>query len=89
MSVNKCNLYEWALGKPKGNLDILLAMITNVKQDFNITKTKQDFFKKYTFLFKQVSAAAVANVIKNIPSNNASGGDIPSESKRFYKWCYY
>ena len=29
------------------------------------------------FLFKQVSAATAANVIKNIPNNNASGGDIP------------
>ena len=85
MSVNKCKLYEWALAKPKGNLDILSAMITNVKQDFNIAKTKQNLFKKYTFLSKKVSAAAIANVIKNIPSNNASGWDIPSKSKRFYK----
>lgn len=60
-------------------------MITNVKQDFDIAKTKQNLFKKYTFLSKKVSAAAVANVIQNIPSNNASGWDIPSKSKRFYK----
>ena len=52
-------------------------MIKKFKNHPSIVKIKNKYLIKEKFSLQPVSVKDVENVIKNIPSNKASGGDIP------------
>ena len=52
--VNKIQLVRWALCKPEANLNILSAVINNIRHNCSDTMIKQMFFKKHaSYIFIQ------------------------------------
>ena len=69
-TVEKLNTFEW----PSNNEDLTEETLKNHR---SIVKIKNKYLIKEKFSFQPVSVKDVENVIKNVPSNKASGGDIP------------
>ena len=76
-TAEKLNTFEW----PSNNEDLTEQIRTKIIKKFknhpSIVKTKNKYLIKEKFSFQSVSVKDVENVIKNIPNNKASGGDIP------------
>ena len=76
-TVEKLNTFEW----PSNNEDLSEKTLTKIIKKFknhpSIVKIKSKYLTKEKFSFQPVSVKDVENVIKNIPSNKLSGGDIP------------
>ena len=75
--VEKLNTF----GLPSNNEDLTEEALTKIIKKFknhpSIVKIKNKYLIKEKFSLQPVSVKDVENVIKNIPSNKASGGDIP------------
>ena len=75
--VEKLNTF----GLPSNNEDLIEEALTKIIKKFknhpSIVKIKNKYLIKEKFSFQPVSVKDVENVIKNVPSNKASGGDIP------------
>ena len=75
--VEKLNTF----GLPSNNEDLIEEALTKIIKKFknhpSIVKIKNKYLIKEKFSLQPVSVKDVENVIKNIPSNKASGGDIP------------
>ena len=76
-TVEKLNTFEW----PSNNEDLTEETLTKIIKKFknhpSIVKIKSKYLIKEKFSFQPVSVKDLENVIKNIPSNKASGGYIP------------
>ena len=75
--VEKLDTFEW----PSNNEDLTEETLTKIFKKFknhpSIVKIKNKYLVKEKFSFQPVSVKDVENVIKNIPSDKTSGGDIP------------
>ena len=75
-TVEKLNTLEWR----SNNEDLTEETLTKTTKKFknypSIVKIKNKYLIKEKFSLQPVSVKDVENVIKNIPSNKASGGDI-------------
>ena len=69
-TVEKLNTFEW----PSNN-EVLTE--ETLKNHTSIVKIKNKYLITEKFSFQPVSVKDVENVIKNVPCNKASGGDIP------------
>ena len=76
-TVESLSTFEW----PSANEDLSEEMVTKIIKKFknhpSVLKTKSKYLIQEKFSFQPVSVKDVENIIKNIPSNKASGGDIP------------
>ena len=76
-TVEKLNTFEW----PSNNEDLTEETLTKIIKKFknhpSIVKIKSKYLIKEKFSFQPVSVKDLENVIKNIPSNKASGVYIP------------
>ena len=75
--VEKLDTFGW----PSNNEDLTEETLTKIFKKFknhpSIVKIKNKYLVKEKFSFQPVSVKDVENVIKNIPSDKTSGGDIP------------
>ena len=76
-TVEKLSTFEW----PSTNEDLSEEMVTKIIKKFknhpSVLKIKSKYLIQEKFSSQPVSVKDVENIIKNIPSNKASGGDIP------------
>ena len=76
-TVEKLSTFEW----PSTNEDLTEETVTKIIKKFknhpSVLKIKSKYLIQEEFSFQPVSAKDVENIIKSIPSNKASGGDIP------------
>ena len=76
-TVKEINTFEWHSNNEELTEETLTKIIKKFRNHPSIVKIKNKYLIKETFYFQPVSVKDVENVIKNIPSNKASGGDIP------------
>ena len=76
-TVKEINTFEWHSNNEELTEETLTKIIKKFRNHPSIVKIKNKYLIKETFCFQPVSVKDVENVIKNIPSNKASGGDIP------------
>ena len=69
--------FEWPSKNEGLTKETLTKIIKKFKNHPSIVKIKNKYLIKEKFSLQPVSVKDVENVIKNIPSNKASGGDIP------------
>ena len=76
-TVEKSSTFEW----PSTNEDLTEETVSKIIKKFknhpSVLKTKSKYLMQEKFSFQPVSVKDVENIIKNIPSNKTSGGDIP------------
>ena len=76
-AVEKLSTFEW----PSTNEDLSEEMVSKIIKKFknhpSVLKIKSKYLIQENFSFQPVSVKDVENTIENIPSNKASGGDIP------------
>ena len=73
-TVDKLNPSEWPSNSEDLTKETLTKIIKNFKNHPSIVKTKNKYLIQEKISFQLVS---VKDFIKNIPSNKASGGDMP------------
>ena len=73
-TVDKINPFEWPSNSGDLTKETLTKIIKNFRNHPSIVKIKNKYLIKEKFSFQLVS---VKDFIKNIPSNKASGGDMP------------
>ena len=76
-TVEKISTFEWPSKNEGLTKETLTKIIKKFKNHPSIVKIKNKYLIKEKFSFQPVSVKDVENVIKNVPSNKASGGDIP------------
>ena len=76
-TVEKLIAFEW----PSINEDLTEETVTKIIKKFknhpSVLKIKIKYLIQEKLFFQPVSVKDVENIIKNIPSNKASGGDMP------------
>ena len=76
-TVEKLSTFE----RPSTNEDLSEETVTKITKKFknhpNVLKIKSKYLTQEKFSFQPVSVKDVENIIKNIPSNKSSGGDVP------------
>ena len=76
-TVEKLSTFEW----PSTNGDLTEETVNKIIKKFknypSVLKIKSKYLIQENFSFQPVSVKDVENIIKNIPSNKDSGGDIP------------
>ena len=75
-TVEKLKTFEWPSNIEDLTKKTLTKIIKKFKNRPNTVKIKSKYLIKEKFSIQSVSVKDVENVIKNIPSNKASGGDI-------------
>ena len=82
------NTFEW----PSNNTDLLNYQLTAIIIKFqnhpSIMKLKSKYNFQEKFSFKPVPVKYVENIIKNIPNNKATGGEIPLHILKQYGFTY-
>ena len=76
-TVEKIDILEWSSNNEDLSEEILNKTIKKFKNHPIIVKIKHQYLMQEKISFHPVSVKDVENVIKNIPSNKAAGGDIP------------
>ena len=76
-TVGKLNTFEWPSNKEDLTEEMLTKIIKKLENQPSIVKIKSKYLIQKMFSFQLVSVKNVENVIKNIPSNKVSGGDMP------------
>ena len=76
-TVHKLNIFEWPSCETEYTEDQLTNMINKYKSHPSIKKIKSNYTIKQKFSFKPVTVKDIENVIKNIPTNKVTGGEIP------------
>ena len=76
-AVDKLDTFEWPSNNEDLTEEILTKIIKKFKKHLSIVKIKNKYLIKEKFSFQPVYVKDVENVIKNISSDKASGGDIP------------
>ena len=76
-TVQKLSTFEW----PSTNEDLTEKTVAKIIKKFknhpSVLKIKSKYLIQEKLSFQPVSVKDVENIIKNIPSNKASGGDMP------------
>ena len=76
-TVDKLNIFEWPSCESEYTEDQLTNIINKYKSHPSIKKIKSNYTIKQKFSFKPVTVKDIENVIKNIPTNKVTGGEIP------------
>ena len=76
-TVDKLNIVEWPSRETGGTEDQLTDIINKYKSHPSIKKIKSNYTIKQNFASKPVTVKDIENVIKNIPTNKVTGGEIP------------
>ena len=79
-AIEKLNTFEWPSNNGDLTEETLTKIIKKSKNHQSIVKIKNKYLTQEKFSFQPVSVKDVENVIKNIPSNKASWGDIPIQT---------
>ena len=66
-----------AVARPSDSWIHLTDIINKYKSHPSIKKIKSNYTIKQKFSFKPVTVKDIENVIKNIPTNKVTGGEIP------------
>ena len=78
--LKKLNIFEWPSCETEYTEDQLTDIINKYKSHFSIKKIKSSCTIKQKFSFMPVTEIIendIENVIKNIPTNKVTGGEIP------------
>ena len=75
--VDKLNIFEWHSCETECTEDQLTNIINKYKNHPSMKKIKSNNAIKQKFSFKPVTVKDIENVIKNIPTNKVTGGEIP------------
>ena len=75
-TVEKLNTFELSSNNEGLTKETLAKIITKFRNHPSIVKNKSKYLILEKFSFQLVFVKDVENVIKNIPSNKASGGEI-------------
>ena len=78
--LEKLNTFEWPSNNEYLTEETLTKIIKKFKNHPSIVKIKNKYLIKEKSSFQPVSVKDVENVIKNIPSSKASGGDTYSNT---------
>ena len=84
-TVDKINPFEWPSNSGDLTKETLTKIIKNFKNHPSIVKIKNKYLIKEKFSFQLVS---VKEFIKNIPSNKASGSDMPIQILKQSRFSY-
>ena len=76
-TVDKLNTFEWPSFESEYIEDQLTNIINKYKSHPSIKKIKSNCSIKQRFYFKPVTVKDIENVMKNIPTNKVTGGEIP------------
>ena len=76
-TVDKLNIFEWRSCESEYTEDQLTNIINKYKSHPSIKIIKSNYTIKRKFSFKPVTVKDIENVIKNIPTNKFTGGEIP------------
>ena len=76
-TVDKLNIFEWSSCETEYTEDQLTNTINKYKSHLSIKKIKSNYTIKQKCSFKPVTVKDIENVIKNIPTNKVTGGEIP------------
>ena len=74
---DKLNIFEWPSCETEYTEDQLTNIINKYKNHPSIKKIKSSYTIKQKLSFKPVTVKDIENVIKNIPTKNVTGGEIP------------
>ena len=75
-TVDKLNIFELSSCESEYTEDQLTNIICKYKSHPSIKKIKSNYTIKRKFSFKPVTVKDIENVIKNIPTNKFTGGEI-------------
>ena len=76
-TVERLNTFEWPSNIKDLTEETRTKIIKKFKNHPSTVKMRNEYLIKEKFSFQPIFVKDVENVIKNIPSNKASGGDIP------------
>ena len=76
-TVDKLNIFEWSSCETEYTEDQLTNTNNKYKSHLSIKKIKSNYTIKQKCSFKPVTVKDIENVIKNIPTNKVTGGEIP------------
>ena len=76
-TVDKLNIFEWPSCDTEYTEDQRTNIINKYKSHSSIKKVKSNYTIKQKFSFKPVTVKDIENVIKKIPTNKVTGGEIP------------
>ena len=76
-TVDKLNIFEWPSCESEYTEDQLTNIINKYKSHPSIKKIKSNYTIKQKFSFKPVTVKDIENVMKNVPTNKVTGGEIP------------
>ena len=86
--VHKLNIFEWPSCETEYIEDQLTNMINKYKSHPSIKKIRSNYTIKQKFSVKPVTAKDIKNVIKNIPANTLTGGEILLEVLKHSGFTY-
>ena len=81
------NLFSWSL-KVKACDNKFQGIILNFSNHPSILKIKENFQLNKRFSFQHVSEATVRKVVKNLPSDKVSAGEIPIKILKKSIFCF-
>ena len=76
-TVDKLNIFEWPSCETEGTQDQLTDIINEYKGHPSIKKVRSNYTIKLKKNFKPVTVKDIENVIKDIPTNKVTEGEIP------------
>ena len=89
-TVEKLNLFKWPFNEKYEDIhnEKLTTIIKKFENHPSIMKIKSKYTIQEMFSVKPVTVKDVENIIKNIPKNKASGGEIPFNILKQSRFTY-
>ena len=89
-TVEKLNTFKWPFNEKYENIhnEKLTTIIKKFENHPSIMKIKSKYTIQEMFSLKPVTVKDVENIIKNIPKNKASGGEIPLNILKQSRFTY-
>ena len=89
-TVEKLNTFKWPFNEKYENIhnEKLTTIIKKFENHPSIMKIKSKYTMQEMFSVKPVTVEDVENIIKNIPKNKASGGEIPLNILKQSRFTY-
>ena len=81
-------LFDWSL-QSNGSCDELQNIIKRFSNHPSIIKIKDKIKLNKKFSFQRVSEATVRKVVKNLPSDKATAGEIPNNILKNCENCFF
>ena len=81
------NFFEWN-GEYVNSIDKIEQIVATFFKHLSILKIKQKVKINKKLFFQSVSEDTVKNVVKNIPSDKATAGEIPVDILKISEFCF-